>query len=196
MQMTNRYMKKVLSILIISITYSMDVNLSKLQETVKDRRAWCAAVHGVAKNQTQLSDWTTKSQITNKMLIKITLGYHFIPVRMAITKIKKNEKNWWVVEKRYPWYTIDRNVTWCIHCGKQCGGASKIKNRTTIWSSNSTPGYLSKENENTKSKNQKKPKTKKQYMHPYSHCSIIYNSQDGYATKVSINRWDEWIKKT
>ena len=166
MQMTNRYMKKVLSILIISITYSMDVNLSKLQETVKDRRAWCAAVHGVAKNQTQLSDWTTKSQITNKMLIKITLGYHFIPVRMAITKIKKNEKNWWVVEKRYPWYTIDRNVTWCIHCGKQCGGASKIKNRTTIWSNNSTPGYLSKENENTKSKNQKKTQNQKTIYAP------------------------------
>ena len=33
----------------------MDMSLSKLQETVKDRDAWHAAVHGVAKNQTQLS---------------------------------------------------------------------------------------------------------------------------------------------
>ena len=35
------------------------VNLSKLQETVEDRKACCAAIHGVAENQTQLSDWTT-----------------------------------------------------------------------------------------------------------------------------------------
>jgi len=34
------------------ITNSMDMNLSKLQETVKDREAWHASVHGVAKNQT------------------------------------------------------------------------------------------------------------------------------------------------
>ena len=35
---------------------SMDVNLSELQEMVIDREAWCAAIHGVAKSQTRLSD--------------------------------------------------------------------------------------------------------------------------------------------
>ena len=39
-----------------SIPNSMGMNLSKLREIVKDREAWCAAVHRVAKSQTRLSD--------------------------------------------------------------------------------------------------------------------------------------------
>ena len=51
-----------------SITNLMDMNLNKLciaktlpPQKVKDREAWCATVHGVAKSQTWLSDWTTKT---------------------------------------------------------------------------------------------------------------------------------------
>ena len=47
------------------ITDSMDVSLSELREVVMDRQAWRAAIHGVAKSQTQLSDWTELNKASN-----------------------------------------------------------------------------------------------------------------------------------
>ena len=56
------------------ITDSMDMSLSKLREIVKDRRAWYAAVHGVTKSQTWLSNWTTRFYQGNSyMQIEIRL---------------------------------------------------------------------------------------------------------------------------
>ena len=51
------------------ITDSMDMSLSKLQEMVKDRQAWRAAVHGVTRSQTQLSDRTITTT-SGKNLLK------------------------------------------------------------------------------------------------------------------------------
>ena len=61
------------------ITDSMDMNMGELQEMVRDKEAWCAVVHGVAKSQTWLSDWTTATEFDNPVskwrLFQMALSY-------------------------------------------------------------------------------------------------------------------------
>ena len=71
--------------------YSMDMNLSKLWETVENRGAWHAAVHGVEKSRTQLSDWTTIKCVWGCQRKEFTFdvrnfSFSFLPTHLGSTQ--------------------------------------------------------------------------------------------------------------
>ena len=107
-----------------SITDSMDMNLGKLQETVKDREAWRATVLGLTKSQTQLGDWTaTTTMSCLKLLCPVNLWMSDYSLKYSMESFTD----------------IKRMVTKCLFLISTCLKSTMIKINSieslTLWDS-------------------------------------------------------------
>ena len=108
------------------ITSSMDMSLSRLWELVMDREVWHAAIHGVTKSQTQLSDWT---ELTLKILLR--------PSKPSFTHKKNGSLQEWLST---PYVLSIKEMTWrdCFidtNCHYFTAVCSALGSKTLSWSS-------------------------------------------------------------
>ena len=132
------------------------------------------------------------SSIIREMQIKTTMRYHLIPERMAIinksTKQQVLARMW---RKGNPFTLLVEMQTGATTVESNMGIPQKIKNGTALWHNDPTSGNISKESQNTNSK---------ECMHAYVHCSVVYNHQDNEVAQMSISKlvdkkkiWDMYV---